>query len=82
MKTISSFSRMILATALIVILSGGFMSHVFVNGNQGQDQNSIQSYLKRFFGFEEDSLSSGDRDKVSSNVIETIALFIIFGLAC
>ena len=46
------------------------MSHVFVNGtNQGQDQNSIQSYLKRLFGFEEESLSSGERVKVSSNVM-------------
>ncbi|GFH44128.1 hypothetical protein CTEN210_00602 [Chaetoceros tenuissimus] len=56
---------MILATALIVILSG-FMSHIFVNGNQKghEDQNSIQAFIKRFFGLKE-SLSSGDRDKLA-----------------
>ena len=58
------------------------MSHVFVNGNQGQDQNSIQSYLKRLFGFEEESLSSGDRDKVSSNVIDSLATWrILYGVS-
>lgn len=70
MKAISSFPRMILATALILLLSG-FMSHISaVNGYQeGQDdQSSIQSFLKRFFGFEEGSLSSGDRVKVSNTI--------------